>query len=453
MIAASSASSLAPATDAVCQRDGRAPGRGRLGVDHVGRVGQAGRRVHRGAGHLGAHEHVGAQVLDGLEAADGLAELLALLGVGDREVQRLGGVTDLQRRGEDGAVAEEHLVGSSRTGCARRQRGQLPQRRQRVERRGDPRRAGRVADGRQQAAGPAVPPAGKTSSGVERGQVLDQPRGPPPELQRRRRPWPAPPPRPATRPARAAARKVPTSGPGDERPPQLLEDDDGVGQGEAGAGRLGQRQREDAGLAQGGPVVRADDALVALAGAQALERQPPGQHGADALGQLALVLARPGSPSAPRLGQAEDALGHDVALHLRGAGGDGQRDRLVPVVQLLGVAERRAVGPVQRVGGQRGPVEHLHGQVAEGLRVLGERELEDRAADAGDPGLRRLRDVALGEGPQRVEGGHEVADAPRPRRRRRRAPRRVGDVVPARPAAACTRGARRRRPCPARRTA
>ncbi len=47
-----------------------------------------------GGGHLGllgAAQHLRAQVLDGLEAADRLAELLAHLGVGDRGVQRPSG--------------------------------------------------------------------------------------------------------------------------------------------------------------------------------------------------------------------------------------------------------------------------------------------------------------------------------------------------------------------------
>ena len=42
--------------------------------------------VDRAAGHLGAGEHVGHQVLERLERADRAAELLALLGVGHGQV-------------------------------------------------------------------------------------------------------------------------------------------------------------------------------------------------------------------------------------------------------------------------------------------------------------------------------------------------------------------------------
>ena len=69
--------------------------------------------------------------------------------------------------------------------------------------------------------------------------------------------------------------------------------------------------------------------------------------------------------------------------------------------------------PVERVAAQRGPVEHVHGQVAEGLGVFGEGELEHRPAYPGDAGLGRLGHVALGERPQGVEGRHQVPDAPR----------------------------------------
>ena len=82
--------------------------------------------------------------------------------------------------------------------------------------------------------------------------------------------WASPSAAPSTSPARAA-RKVPTRGPGTSARPQLLEDDDGVRHPEAGAHRLGQRQREHACLAERGPVVDADGACVAFPGAQAFE--------------------------------------------------------------------------------------------------------------------------------------------------------------------------------------
>ncbi len=126
------------ATDGpVHQLAGGTSGHGRLGVDDVGRVGQAGRGVHRGTGHLGPHEHVGAHVLHGLEAADGRAELLALLGVGHGEVQRLAGVAHLQRGCQERAVAPQRPV-VTRYRLAGRQRIEAPQRRQRVERRRPP---------------------------------------------------------------------------------------------------------------------------------------------------------------------------------------------------------------------------------------------------------------------------------------------------------------------------
>ena len=199
VIAASSASSLAPADGPLLPGERRCSRRRRLGRQHVGRVGQAGRGVDRGPGHLGPHEHVGAHVLNGLEAADRLAELLALLGVGDGEVQGLGGVTHLQRGGEDGAVPEE--LGRGRPDPApRRELGQLPQRRQRVERRGDAlcRRARRGCPSSGSAAADTA--GGEEERGVERGQVLDQPRGPTVRVRNDARPWPGPPPRRAPGP-------------------------------------------------------------------------------------------------------------------------------------------------------------------------------------------------------------------------------------------------------------
>ena len=256
---------------------------------------------------------------------------------------------------------------------------------------------------------------------------------------------------PGTRP-REAARKVPTSGPGTSARPSSSKTTAASAQAEPGAGRLGERQREDTGLAQGGPVVGRDGALVAFARPDALEREPPGQQGPDALGQVALGLA-------------------DAEVHQRALGRPRMRSatmlrctcevpaamvRLIDLNQLctcsalpIGAASVR-----QRVGAQRGRVEHLHGQVAQRLRVLGERQLEHRPADAGHARLRRLGDVALGQRPQRVEGGPEVPDAPRAGRCGRRGTGRAGSRWPAaRRAAAWPREARPRRPCRARTTA
>ena len=170
------------------------------------------------------------------------------------------------------------------------------------------------------------------------------------------------------------------------------------------------------GLAEGGPVVGVDDVLAPLPGAQALERQPPRHHGPDALGQLALVLADAEVHQRRALGRPRMRSATMLRCTCEVPAAMVRLIDLNQFVQLLGVAERPAVGPVERVGAQRGPVEHLHGQVAQRLGVLGERQLEDRAADAGDPGLRRLRDVALGQRPQRVEGGDQVPDAAQPGR-------------------------------------
>ena len=69
-----------------------------------------------GGGHLGllgAAQHLGTQVLDGLEAADRLAELLAHLGVGDRGLQR--------PPGDAGRLGGQHGRGQvlDPLGCAR----------------------------------------------------------------------------------------------------------------------------------------------------------------------------------------------------------------------------------------------------------------------------------------------------------------------------------------------
>ena len=185
--------------------------------------------------------------------------------------------------------------------------------------------------------------------------------------------------------AGARGEERPHEGARHERPPQLLEDDDGVGHTEAGAGRLGQGQREHARLGERHPVVVGDGVVVALPGAQALEGQPPGHHGPDARGQLALVLT-------------------DAEVHQRDRGSPRMRSPTmlrctceVPAAMVDEMAlnqaascsslpERRAVAAEQRVGAQRGPVQHLHGQVAQRLGLFGEGELEHGAADARDAG-------------------------------------------------------------------
>ena len=182
---------------------------------------------------------------------------------------------------------------------------------------------------------------------------------------------------------------------------------------EAGAGGLGQGQGEHARLAQRGPVVGADR-----------RASSPSRARRCSSGSRPATMAR--MPSASSRWSSLDA-----EVHQRCALGSPRMRSatmlrctcevpaaMVDEIDLNQAASCSALPsgepsrPRQRVGAQRGPVEDLHGQVAQGLGVLGERELEDRAADARDAGLRRLGDVALGERPQRVERRHQVADAP-----------------------------------------
>src|SRR3546814_2433320 len=80
------------------------------------------------------------------------------------------------------------------------------------------------------------------------------------------------------------------------------------------------------------------------------------------------------------LGQTEDALGHDVALDLRGAPGDGAGEASQVAVEAalavaveLEVAQRRAGRVVER---RR--TEPLHRLLARSLDRLGPHHLEDR---------------------------------------------------------------------------
>ena len=319
----------------------------------------------------------------------------------------------LQRRREQRAVAPQALLGV-RHRLAVGQRVEPPQRRQRVERRPD-------------AAGPAGSGAGADQPGApavarrRRRAVRPATPGAPPGSARlrrsARRPGPAPRPHPRPAPARAA-RKVPTSGPGHERPAELLEDDDGVGHPEAGARRLGQGQREHAGLAERGPVVVADGARVALPGAQALEGQPPGHHGPDALGQRALVLVD-AEVHQRALGRPRMRSPTMLRCTCEVPAAMVERDGLEPGVQLLLVAQRPAVAA--RRSGSAHSAARSSTSMARSPRAWACSEkasLKTEPPMPGDAGLGRLRDVALGERPQRVEGRHQVADAPGQRRRR-----------------------------------
>ncbi len=176
----------------------------------------------------------------------------------------------------------------------------------------------------------------------------------------------------------------------------------------SGSGRVREKTPVSPRACQSG---RLGHALGTLAGPHALEGEPPGDHRADALSQLALVVA-------------------DAEVHQRALGRPRMRSATmlrwicdVPAAMVSEIDLNQlctcsalssgcAVEPDERVGAQPGAVEHLHAEVAQRLRVLGEGELEHGAADAGDAGLGRLGDVALGQGPQRVEGGPQVPEAP-----------------------------------------
>ena len=284
VMAASSASTLAPDTLRSSSWPRVQPATAASAGGDVRRVGQAGRGVDGRPGHLGPHQHVGAHVLDRLEAPDRLAELLALLGVGHGQVEHRRRVTHLERGGEQRAVAPEAaaVVGQ---GAAEGQRVEPPHRGERVQ------RAGPVGGRRRWAPGPAAgaaPSAPRTSSASRDAQVLDQDRAGPSRAERADLDPPVG--RPVDRAGHRGEERA-DQRPGHERPAELFEDDAGVGQSQAGAGRLGQGEGEDPGLAQGGPVLRLGHARRALAGPHALEGQPSGHHRTDALGQLALVVA------------------------------------------------------------------------------------------------------------------------------------------------------------------
>ena len=96
-----------------------------------GLAGGAGRLPHHGRGQLRRHQHVGAVVLDGLEGADGPAELDSLLGVGHRMLDTRGGPADRfggaeragkgegprRRPGDDVARLDDDAVGMGADGA------------------------------------------------------------------------------------------------------------------------------------------------------------------------------------------------------------------------------------------------------------------------------------------------------------------------------------------------
>ena len=253
-------------------------------ITHVGLVGRHRGGVDGRPGHLGADHHVGAQVLDGLEAADGAPELPALLGVvhGQFGGPRRG--ADLEGGREHGPVPQPHR-GRVRAGH-RRASGQVghgPQRGQRVHRAGHGHGVDRPGvDGRHTV-------RRQDEEDVEVGQVLDQHRG-----------------HTARRPAvpldhpddgRAGVGAVHQAGgqvrgherPGDEGPPQLLEDQGGLGQSQSDAAvGLGHAQVEDPGVTQFRPCATVDHVIGRLEGPDPLEAEPALAQPSDPLGQVDL---------------------------------------------------------------------------------------------------------------------------------------------------------------------
>ncbi len=112
-----------------------APAAARTASPDVGLVDRHRGGVHGGPGHLRAHQHVGTQVLHGLERPDGLAELLSLLGIPDGQVHGGGGQTDEERAPEDRRVSPPRrgVIGAAHR-VARRQTVDAPQRGEGVER-------------------------------------------------------------------------------------------------------------------------------------------------------------------------------------------------------------------------------------------------------------------------------------------------------------------------------
>ena len=154
---------------------------------------------------------------------------------------------------------------------------------------------------------------------------------------------------------------------GHARPAQLLEHDGGVGQAEADpSGGLGQAQGEDAGLARARRQRSRSTAPGQVDGGTRLSGSNRRIEQASQLAlQTDLVVGQRRSPRQRSFGQAEDALADDVALHLRRAGGDAERECVEPLFDVVGVGQRR-VGSSE---GQAGPAQQPHGQVAQRMRA------------------------------------------------------------------------------------
>ena len=215
-------------------------------------------------------------------------------------------------------------------------------------------------------------------------------------------------------PSRAAASDaVAISRAGHRGPAQLLEHDGGLGPAEPdAAGVLGDGQAEHAHRAQLGPQAAVDRTRLRGRGPAGVVVDPGGEEAAQLVAQRGLVVGRL-EVHQRSLGQAEHALADDVALDLRGARGDRQRQRVEPALDVVGA---RQTGRVAH--GQPGPAEHLHGEVAHAHLGVVVGELEDRAADAGVAEAGRPGHVALGHRPLRLELGRDDRQLPLHVRRR-----------------------------------
>src|SRR4051795_3184890 len=103
--------------------------------------------------------------------------------------------------------------------------------------------------------------------------------------------------------------------------------------------------------------------------------------------------------------EAEDALADDVALDLRGTGGDGQVQPLQPLLRPASARGARQV--VQRNSGALG---EPGGYLVQLLPGFGVPQLEDRAAGAGPAGAGGLADHPQDQRPDALELGTDVGE-------------------------------------------
>ena len=362
--------------------------------------------------------HVGTHVLDRLEAADGPAELLALLGVGRRRGRATSAaMPDLERGGEHvRRRATMRRRPASATGSPVGRRLEAPQRGERVQRRGH---AGRTA-GRAPAPGGAASSRGRRPAGpaARRARPGARPRigpGPPPEhadlgppLGRsldhpgRRRPGGS---RPAAR-ARApgpAPRRRPPRRPCRGPPP-------------AGSGR---QRCEHPGLAQLPPAVAGRPPARPPSAARRRSSGNRPWHSGAPVGQLgwtrSLEVQLPPKSYRADLERAPWA-GRGCARRRCCAGSARCRRRwsarcpaASPPPGARPAAEADPSRPAGSSAASPARPRRARAELAQPLAGLGVGQLEHGAAEARDPGAGRLGHVAPGQRPQRVELGPQVA--------------------------------------------